>query len=202
MVDDLIGYRSTSIDETSYGMHSATANEVFAPMMSDSFDNRLQSTPQMLPSIPGLYTSAFTPRANELQPSSPRRPSTARQLSPLSLSTNDDRLLPAGTFDNVAGFGGNSSSVRRSSRLVSNPISQSVAQTLQENLGMQFTSSSRFPESSNLSIDMTQQRLNRLGITNNMEYENNVRLQSSIWDGSQQAAWPEYSHTPPGGQGG
>jgi hypothetical protein len=220
MVDDLLDCHSTSVNETSYGMHSATANEVFAPLGSGGYGHRLQSTPTMLPSLPGLFTTAFTPQANELQPTSPLRPGTARQVSPLSLSTKEKRLSAATALDEIASFGGNLSGSwgRRSARLLSNPVSQSVNQALQDNLTQQFMPSSVFTESSSLYPDATQQRFVGFGAAraaftptngNNStvypgasDFEQTIMLQSSIWNGSQQASFSGYVQTPPGGQGG
>ncbi|KAI1005254.1 hypothetical protein K3495_g2963 [Podosphaera aphanis] len=78
------GYRLQSTpSETSYGMHSSTANEIFASPLVNIPDYRLQSTPKMFPSLPSLFSSAFTPQPNELTPISPNQASTARRFSHL-----------------------------------------------------------------------------------------------------------------------
>lgn len=226
MVDSLLeppSSRNTTSNETSYGMHSATANEVFAPVGSNGFEPRFHSTPKMLPSLPGLYNSAFTPQPNELQPLSPNRPMTARQASPLPLTTHEQRLQAAIALDEVTGYGPAKSGSwgRKSSRPLSNPISQPVNQMLQESLTQQFMpiSSSAFSDSSSVYVNNTPQVQNRavggalhgglpLSNGNNStvylgasDFDRNTMLQSSIYDGSE-PAWRGYAQTPPGGQGG
>jgi hypothetical protein len=226
MVESLLeppSSRNTTSNETSYGMHSATANEVFAPMRSNGFEPRFQSTPKMLPSLPGFYNSAFTPQPNELQPLSPNRPMTARQLSPLPLATPEQRLQAAIALDEVTGYGPtkNGSLGRKASRPLSNPISQPVNQILQESLAQQFMPipSSAFSDSSSIYVNNTPQLQNRAvggplrgGLPpingNNStvypgasDFDKTTMLQSSIYDGSQ-PAWGGYAQTPPGEQGG
>ena len=228
MVDSLLepssSSRNTASIETSYGMHSATANEVFAPVGANGFDApRLHSTPKMLPSLTGLYNSAFTPQPNELP--SPNRPTTARQLSPLSLSTNEQRLAAAAALDEMTGYrSGKRSSWGRVSRPLSNPISQPVNQLLQESLAQQYMpmSSSAWSESSSIYANTPQQprrpdsvlRASAPAFPNTngndsthypggTDFDKNTTLQSSIWNGSQPAsAWGGYVQTPPGAQGG
>ncbi|KAK0100067.1 hypothetical protein ONS95_013118 [Cadophora gregata] len=103
MVDDLVDPSSQN-NETSYGMHSHTANEVFAPIASNGYDSQYRSTPKMLPSLPGLYNSAFTPQPHELKPTSPIRPGTGGQLSPLSLNSEEERREAAAALDKMTGF--------------------------------------------------------------------------------------------------
>jgi hypothetical protein len=228
MVDSLLepssSSRNTASIETSYGMHSATANEVFAPVGSNGFDApRLHSTPKMLPGLTGLYNSAFTPQPNELP--SPNRPTTARQLSPLSLSTNEQRLAAAAALDEMTGHGsGKRSSWGRVSRPLSNPISQPVNQLLQESLAQQYMpmSSSAWSESSSIYANTPQQPRHPSSVLRasapafphangndsthypgGTDFDKNTTLQSSIWNGSQPAsAWGGYVQTPPGAQGG
>jgi hypothetical protein len=228
MVDNLLepssSGRNTASIETSYGMHSTTANEVFAPINSNGFDApRLHSTPKMLPSLPGLYNSAFTPQPNELP--SPNRPTTARQLSPLSLSTNEQRLAAAAALDEMTGYGsGKRSSWGRASRPLSNPISQPINQLPQESLAQQYMPmSSSVWDSSSIYVNTTPQPQRRsghvlragapafLGANGNdsthypggTDFDKNTMLQSSIWNGSQPtSAWGGHVQTPPGGQGG
>jgi Est1 DNA/RNA binding domain len=229
MVDSLLeppsSSRNATSNETSYGMHSATANEIFAPLGSNGFESRFQSTPKMLPSLPGLYNSAFTPQPNELQPHSPIRPMTARQLSPLSLATPEQRLQAAVALDELTGYGPtkNGSWGRGTSRPLSNPVSQPVNQVLQQSLAQQFMpmSSSAFSDSSSIYANNTPQLQQRVAgghlhgglpvINGNnstvyagiSDFDKTTMLQSSIYDGSQPVLWGGYAHqTPPGGQGG
>lgn len=218
MVDDLLESRSTPMEETSYGMRSGTANEIFAGLGSNGYHH---CSPVMLPSLPGLYTSAFTPQADELQPTSPHRPTTARELSPLSLSTKEKRSSAADALDQMTGFSNGSSGSwgRRSSGRLSNHVSQSVNQSLQESLAQRYMSSAAFTDSSSLYADATQQRFNAFGSTRTAafgtfnahnstvypgasDFEKAAMLQSSLWNGSQPTSWGGNVQTPPGGQGG
>jgi hypothetical protein len=229
MVEDLVERPSnghSAINETSYGMHSLTANEIFAPIASNGFEAqpRLQSTPKMLPSLTGLYNSAFTPQAHELQATSPNRPGTARELSPLSLSTRENRLTAAQALDEITGFStsktGSGSWGRGSQRPSSGSFQQPVNQILQESLAQQYMPySSDFTQSSSL-YGNTPQPHNRLngdyskgnpfntGNGNSTHYagasdfDRTTMLQSSVWNGSQPGGWAQYVQTPPGGQGG
>jgi Est1 DNA/RNA binding domain len=225
MVDSLLeppSSRNTTSNETSYGMHSATANEVFAPMGSNGFEPRFQGTPKMLPSLPGLYNSAFTPQPNELQPLSPNRPMSARQLSPLSLTTPEQRLQAAMALDEVTGYRPTErgSWGKTASRPLSNPVSQPVNQILQESPVLQFMPmpSSAFSDSSSIYVNTPHFQNRTIGGplrgglppvngNNSMVYpgasdfDKATMLQSSIYDGSH-PAWGDYPQTPPGGQGG
>lgn len=227
MVDDLVEQRSNarpdSSDETSGGMHNATVNDVFPPTGSNGYEHRYQSTPKMLPSLPGLYSTAFAPKPNELQPTSPHRPSTARELSPLSLATHEDRAAAAARLDKTTGG-------YRPSRKSGSYSRQSVNQSLQEQLINQFGSSSNFSESSNIYANNTPRTHTRYpsgnnfgvigprssvsfsasnGMNNvnnttyyagNSEFDRTTRLRSSLWNGSQPATWGNMP-TPPPGQG-
>ncbi|KAH8683301.1 hypothetical protein BGZ60DRAFT_524629 [Tricladium varicosporioides] len=228
MVDNLVdpsSCRPSGSDETSYGMHSATANEVFAPISSNCFQSHHQSTPKMLPSLPGLWNSAFTPQPNELQPTSPNRPTTARQLSPLPFATPKKQMAAAAALDEMTGYGPSTRSSwdRQGSRPNSKPIAQSVNDILQAQLAQQFmplSMSSGFPDSSSIYANPTpaHQQINGRGFhealpgalpaaqANNStifpwasDFENHMMLQSSLWNGSQPRLG-SYSQTPPGGQ--
>jgi len=226
MVDSLLeppSSRNTSSNETSYGMHSATAHEVFAPIGSSGFEPRFNGTPKILPSLPGFYKSAFTPQPNELQPLSPNRPMTARQSSPLPLATPEQRLQAAIDLDEATGYRPTTSGSwgRKSSRPLSNNISQPINQILQESLAQQFMTmpSSAFSESSSIYANNTPQVQYRAGVgawrgglpptsgndstvyPGASDFDKTTMLQSSIYDGSQ-PAWNGYAQTPPGGQGG
>jgi hypothetical protein len=228
MVDSLVessNGRHSGSNETSYGMHSLTANDVFAPMGSNGVQAPQHSTPKMLPSLPGIWKSPFTPQPHELQSTSPDRPSTARQLSPFQLSTIENQLAAAALLDKMTDYGrsGTDSWGGRSSGPVSNQKSPPVQQMLHESLSQQFTpmtmGSSAFTNSSSI-YGNTPRVENRysgtgfgggpyaVGNGNNTtiyagasDFERTTMLQSSIWDGSQPAR-RDYNHTPPGGQGG
>jgi hypothetical protein len=88
MVDELVetsSGRQSTANETSYGMHTGTANDIFLGK-SNGFPGLRQSqqrSTQTMPAIhPGIWASTFTPLPNELPPISPERSNTARHLSP------------------------------------------------------------------------------------------------------------------------
>ncbi|TVY84902.1 Protein SMG7 [Lachnellula suecica] len=177
MVDDLLepsGSTQNGSNETSYGMHSRTANEVFAPLGSNGYQShQFQGTPKMLPSLPGLWlgNSAFTPLPNELQPTSPGHPSAGRQLSPTAYSSRQDRLDAAEHLEQVTGYRrssqerlDNTNGFRPSQdpwrgQRASNPPSQEVNDILQRSLAQQFNagpiSSSDFSDPSSLYANST-----------------------------------------------
>lgn len=66
----------TSSNESSYGMHSETVNEVFGQLGSHGTHTHIQTTPKHLPSLPG-FNGAFTPQPNEIPHFSPTHPSYA-----------------------------------------------------------------------------------------------------------------------------
>ncbi|RDL35046.1 uncharacterized protein BP5553_06977 [Venustampulla echinocandica] len=229
MVDNLVesyGSKLDGSDETSYGMHSLTANEVFAPVGSSGLRSPHQVTPKMLPSLPGIWNSAFTPQPNELQPTSPNRPGTRRQLSPFPLSTRQQQVAAAASLDQMTGYSGSSRNSwgENSPRPTSNPTSQAVNQLLQESLTQQFrplSMSSQFSDSSNIFGNTTpaHQRIKsgQRGVAptangNNStlypggtDFDTRFMLQSSLLgkynDNQTQPRWG-YRSSPPGGQGG
>ena len=223
MVDDLLepsSGRLMSSNETSYGMHSFTANEVFAPKMNSGFQSLPQTTPKVLPSLPGIWNSPFTPQPNELQLTSPDCPTTARQLSPFQLTTTQQRLEAAAKLDEMTGYG---TLGINSLRPMTNLTSQPVKQTLPGSLNQQFqpisTSSSGFSDSSSIYAN-TPRGESRYGgggalrtgpvsifsghnatvYAGQSDFDKTTMLQSSIWNG-RESRWT-YTQTPPGGQGG
>ncbi|KAF8865925.1 hypothetical protein BDZ45DRAFT_379194 [Acephala macrosclerotiorum] len=229
MVENLVERPSNghlASNETSYGMHSLTANEIFAPIASNGVEAqpRLQSTPKMLPSLTGLYNSAFTPQAHELQATSPNRPGTARELSPFSLSTREDRLAAAAALDEMTGYStsktGSGSWGRNSQRPKAGSLQRPVSEILQESLAQQYLPySSAFTDSSSLygntphtrnrpSGDYSKGNIFNTANGNSTTYagasdfDRTTMLQSSLWNGNQPGGWSQHVQTPPGGQGG
>jgi hypothetical protein len=227
MVDSLVetsSGRSALGKESSYDMHSRTGNEIFAPLGQNSTQPLQQSTPKMLPSLPGIWSSPFTPQPNELQPTSPDRLTTARQQSPLQFATSQQQLAAAAALDEMTGYGKSKyNSWGRSSRPSSNSASQPVNQILQESLSQQFMplsmQSTSFSESSSLYANTPHAEnrysdgASRTGLfsgskgnntthyAGESDFDRTTMLQSSIWNGSQ-PGWGAYVQTPPGGQGG
>ncbi|CAL3966010.1 hypothetical protein PZA11_002805 [Diplocarpon coronariae] len=135
MVDDLVepstNCKHNSHDETSYGMHSRTANDIFAPVGSNGYGSQNRSTPKMLPSLPGFQNSAFAPQKSELKPTSPHR----GQFSPIPLSTRKQQLDAAANLEKMTGYSRSGSSWGQQNSLVSSGSSyKSFAKQLQEGL--------------------------------------------------------------------
>jgi hypothetical protein len=223
MVDDLLEPPSEQYagsNETSYGMHSRTANEIFAPIANYTHQHLRQTTPKMLPS---LWNSPFTPQPNELQPSSPDRPITARQLSPLQLSTPQQQLEAAAALDAMTGYTAYNTNSwgRKSFTPKTTQMSAPVNQLLKKNFDQPHQpASSNFTDSSSIYVNGTPRREPLLGggtlrngpvVTANgnnstiypgaSDFDKETMLQSSLWNGSQ-AGPGRYTQTPPGGQGG
>lgn len=105
LLDSSAEYQDSSFNETSYGMHTGTANDVFAQGtggFQGSYPNPMQATPTSA-IHPGIWSSPFTPQPNELPPISPERSATARQLSPLSLNYNLEQRRATGAAANRSG---------------------------------------------------------------------------------------------------
>ncbi|CZT10474.1 uncharacterized protein RAG0_14936 [Rhynchosporium agropyri] len=136
MVDNLLDTTSNGQhNETSYGMHTGTANEVFAPVASNGYDSQFRSTPKILPSLPGLYNSAFTPKPNELRSTSPNRPGTAGQKSPLSFVSAEKRWEAALALDQMTGGPKSGSTCwSRETSKTNSSSHRSFAQQIQEGL--------------------------------------------------------------------
>ena len=218
MVDDLLEPPSGQFagsNETSYGMHSRTANEIFAPMANYTNQHLRQTTPKMLPS---LWNSPFTPQPNELQASSPDRPTTTRQLSPLQLSTPQQQIEAATVLNTRTGYTAynRNSWGRKPFTPGATQMSAPVNQLLHKSLGQQHQPmSSNFTDSSSIYANGTPRQQpglrDRLVSTANgnnstfypggSDFDMETMLQSSLWSGSQ-AGRGSYTQTPPGGQGG
>jgi hypothetical protein len=231
MVDSLLepsDGRYSESDETSYGMHSQTANEIFASVGQNGYQLPHRSTQNMLPSLPGIWSSPFTPQPNELPAKSHEHPTSTRQLSPFQLATTRQQFAAAVALDEMTGYSRpknnswSTESSRRSSNMRTNTVNQNtVNRVLQESLAQQFMpkSSSMFSESSSIYANTPHDRnISNGGTLSNVMYAasngNNTTayagasdfdratmLQSSIWNNSQ-PSWGGYAQTPPRGQGG
>lgn len=222
MVDDLLepsSGRHSASNETSYGMHSLTANAIFAPMCSN--ESPQHNTPKMLPSLPGIWQSPFTPQPHELLPTTPDRPSTARQLSPSDFAATEQKSAAGTSLNGIKGHGRiGTGSWGRNSQPTVNPRPLPVSQMLHESLSQQYKpmtiGSSAFTDSSSIYANTPRAESHSGGSWNGYninnghnttvyagasDFERTALLQSSIWDGSQPACG-SYVQTPPGGQGG
>jgi hypothetical protein len=224
MVDDLVtpGVSQRprpppNSNETSYGMHSLTAAEVFAPQDVDARPvSRHQGSPTPFPSLPGIYNSPFSPQPGELQTHSPGQSGPATRLSSLQIGSSQQQYAAATAMDQSIGF----TSGQRTSwgdhnpspRLTSSTPQQSVSRMLQASLAQQYTPTpSVFSHPSSL-YGGTQWGINgsrphgdfshnaSTSYAGASEFEIAAMLQSSILNGSQQG-WPGSVQTPPNGQG-
>jgi len=207
-------------NETSYGMHSLTAAEVFAPInLGVRPSSRQNASPTLFPRLPGIYNSPFSPQPGELIATSPDRPGTAQRLSSLPLSS-DEQQRPA---TNAIGQSTSYSHSQRLSWGNNTPPSNtlptytpqhSVGQQLHQSLSNQYNlpSSAAFSHPSSLYSGTPMGRfgagrahgdLSHNASTNYpgaSDFDLNAMLQSSIWNGSQQG-WAGPVQTPPNGQG-
>lgn len=229
MVDDLLDTssgRQYTIDETSYGMHSGTANDIF--FANTSRFQGLRNSPQRSAPLmtsgsgvhPGIWSSAFTPQPNELPPISPERPSTARQLSPLTYESAEDReqaRLGAATLEAFQKYKEGKSAWDRK-------MQPFVPPTVLPEPELRYTPiclpSSNFsddssiygnPPASDVRMRTGLGRGHFGGINGHdstfypgaTDFDKYAMLQSSLYDGSQPAMLRnQYVQTPPGGQGG
>ena len=187
--------------ETSYGMHSQTANEVFAPLGSNGYQE-IDSTPKILPSFSGLWTTPFTPHPNELQRTSPERVSSTRSAFAARPQGFSPKPLEEGNI--TLGHHKNSSWGQMQ------PIGQ--GSTSPQYMSM---NSSAFSDPSSIYENTTPTRFpawrsGPFGAVNGnnstiypgaSDFDRNAMLNSSIWNDSQFSRGA-YSNTPPGGQGG
>jgi Est1 DNA/RNA binding domain len=228
MVDELVsptaGQRNKNpqgSNETSYGMHSLTAAEIFAPMdLNARPASRQKASPTLFPRLPGIYNSPFSPQPGELPATSPDRPGTAVRLSSLQLSSSQQQMAAATVLDQPTGYShgqrlswGNK--IPPSNSLPTSTPRQSVSQQLQQSLAQQYNNP---PSSTVFSHPSSLYSGTPLGCTNrghpygdfshnastnyggSSGFDSAALLQSSIWNGSQQG-WAGPAQTPPNGQG-
>jgi hypothetical protein len=221
MVDDLLetpsNYQNSPIDETSYGMHTRTANELFSG--SNGYDyyahSTVHNTPKLLPSLPDtptMWGTVWKPMPNELQISSPVRPYTARQTSPFSpmnYSTNENRAAAARALDAVT--------ERRRSRPSPDQRVASAVKNSHKQAAQLLPQSSNFTDSSSIYGNTSYQHQNSRYVSGAIgqgmnstiyagasDFDRTTMLQSSLWNGSQPTTATHghgYTQTPPGGQG-
>ena len=224
MVDDLLEpsteYRPTSNEttsnETSYGMHSLTANDIFAPMCSIVAPQH--NSPKMLPSLPGIWQNPFTPQPNELSPASPNRPLTAHDRSPGQLSNAEQQFASSSALHELITGDGNVAPgswgrkiLQAASISKTQPVSQLLHETLSQQYGSMAMASSAFTDSSSIYANNTPRAAwNNHAFANGnnttvyagaSDFDRTTMLQSSVWDGSQPLRGG-YVQTPPSGQGG
>lgn len=203
-------------NETSYGMHTRTANEIFGPINRNGYQPARINTQGVIASLPGITNSPFTPQPNELAHHSPKYESAymGRNISPMHLANSNPQggmvsyqSTPWGTI---------------ASRQPNSSNSQGVSDALQESLAQKFKpmsiSSSGFSSSSSIyagtqkcdpsTRGAASDRAPFVATTDNTtsytgasSFDRNAMLQSSIWDNNL-STWGEIGKTPPGGQRG
>jgi hypothetical protein len=227
MVDNLVepssNGRISENNETSYGMHTNTANEVFLAAGSNGYHAPHINTQNILPRLPGFSSSPFTPQPNELAYHSPKRPTTAHNLSPVQLANSGQHVATAPAFGEMTSYGSPQGNVwaRGSTRSSTNPTTQTDSHILQEfpaqqSMPMQMPiPSSGFSDSTSIYANTPQGERGAWSKTwsatingNNTstyagasDFEGNTLLRSSIWNDGQ-PGWNSNLQTPPGGQGG
>jgi hypothetical protein len=199
MVDNLVepSYaRFHESNETSYGMHSSTANDIFATSFGiNGLPTLPQNTPMLLPSMPGMGNSPFRPQPNELQPASPELPKSARQAPVFhSMATPRQQIDGALTVDEIAGYGYATKSWGRN-----NP-GLAMDQTMSP-YNSNFSDSSSIYNDSNIGNAYRGFRRgpafgNKQAPSRSRDFEKASMLQSSLYNS--QAG---YTQTPPGNQG-
>jgi hypothetical protein len=207
-------------NETSYGMHTRTANEIFAPISRNGYQPTRINTQGILPSLPGIWNSPFTPQPNELAHHSPQHENAymGRNISPTQLA-NAGQKAGMTSYRNTQ----SSSWGTAGSRQPSNSSTQAVNNLLQESLSQQFmpmSISSAFSSSSSIYANTPHGeqipsgggggKSSLAAATDNntttyagaSDFDRNTMLQSSIWDNNSQPSWDGNVQTPPRGQGG
>lgn len=217
MVDHLLeppSAQDLESNETSYGMHSRTANEIFGPIANYTHQDVRQTTPKTLPS---LYNTPFAPQPDELQEKGPQRLTTARQPSPFQLSTPQGQLKAAASLAAMTGYSTYKDLSRgRNAGYLSAPVNQLFSRSLGQHYHPSNPMSSNFTDDSSIYANGTPRHAPRVGggtlpngpvSTANgnstvypgaTDFDKATMLQSSLWPTSQNG----YTSTPPGGQGG
>jgi hypothetical protein len=86
--------KPTSSNETSYGMHSNTANEVFRTPSGTQQHTRVRSIPKAFPSlpIPGFGSNPWTPKPDELNYSPSGRNTNTAPFSAFGTATSSQQV--------------------------------------------------------------------------------------------------------------
>jgi hypothetical protein len=171
-----------------------------------------QPTPPRISGFPGFAPSPFSPRPGELQGSGHERP-------PVTRGTGKENYAPMTSFQHSSNNSTPHSNWERTPSTANTSFprggpSFNAAQQLQQPLEAQYQPSG-FSNSSSIYQNTP---VNHLGVNGNQtpynlprklgpgyaprsEYEKQVMLQSSAWNGSQPAAYARNDPTPPSGQG-
>lgn len=213
MVDSLVEpspERHRASNETSYGMHTLTANEIFVPLSHDSYPVPTINPPWV---PPGLSDRIWTPpQPNELQHNNAKRPDVAHNRTPIPLATREQQVDAAAALDSLTGYADSQgrSSARRNSRFSTNTGIQAFSQ--------RYMSVPSGFSSSNASLDSSKSprggwalggRAAGPGLSSiangndsttyegGSAYDTEMMLKSSLWYDK-----TAHTHSPPSGQGG
>jgi hypothetical protein len=215
MVDSLLEpspERRPASNETSYGMHTHTANEIFASLSSTSYQLPTINSRAVLPSLsPGIWGPPLPLQPNELAHNNAMCPSTARNLSPVQLATREQQATAAAALDDKTGHGNaqGRSWAGSNPRPLTNPGAQSSSQQFMSMPSSEFSSSSSIyanssPYGGRVSSGRAAARApfvvtngNNTTESGAFDFNTNAMLQSSLWRSE-----PAYGYTPPAGQGG
>jgi len=227
MVDDLLtpskshanGTMSGS-NETSYGMHTATALDVFGSLQ-DVHQEPYQQMQPRISGFPGFSPSPFSPRPGELQTADVAQLTANRRLAALKLDNGPPYFSSPASLQQNSMPSPSSRGVRDNSASPNTSMQHArprfnIAEQLQQSLAAEYRSSDFSNPSSLYQNTPTfgqegQRVLNDRGSYNMphnfdkkygrlSEYDRQILLQSSAWNGSQ-PAYAQHGPTPPGGQG-
>jgi hypothetical protein len=207
-------------------MHSSTANEIFAPIGSERLPKVMgnQFTPKKpFPSLPGIWSTPFTPQPNELQRLSPDGFISPGAFSSMNYATNQQQMAAASALDQMTGprrgpakdFHTNGSQRSPTSMERSPSVNQLLQMSLAQQYGISPASSFNFTTNSSIEANnsppkayyaRTVGRPSHSSFNDSTMYEGAsdfdrfTMMQSSLYNGSQ-ASMGRSNHTPPAGQG-
>lgn len=192
-------------NDTSYGMSSTMAQEVFGPVGSNA---PRQYTPKHFPRIPGI-DGTFAPLPNELSPSTAARQHN-RPFSPYS--TPEGRLAAAKELDRITGYTQRSSWNQQASQM---PIGQpsfgsnymeyevnSATNSHSNGFGLRTPglADAQPPAFDPSSFGITPLRNESTIYPGATNFDAEMMLRSSPWANGRPGFGTSYSQTPPGGQ--
>ncbi|KAG9247102.1 hypothetical protein BJ878DRAFT_539624 [Calycina marina] len=204
LVDKPASHRTS--DDTSYGMHSRTANEIFGRMGSAGNRSYTHQGSSNIPRLGGIWPSPFTPQPNELKVTSPEM---------YSFSTEEGKAAAADALDAMtnrpsSNHRGHWAPNVRAATLTSpghSPRSfPSQSSNFSTNSSIYGNPTPKFfPLNNSFAVRTTEFAPNNdhnttvyAGAT---PFDRSTMLNNSTWNDSQPARC-SYSQTPPGGQDG
>jgi hypothetical protein len=228
LVDDLVEppkNKPSGSDETSYGMHSFTANEIFPHISSNrNHHTRVQSIPKILPSLPGYGSKTWAPQPDELNYSpGGRNTGFTATLSPFGVGPSHPRVEGAVHVGQATGYGSMAQRPWEENQPPLSPKSPTNNQHSHEQIArsaISLTMDSDFMDNSSVYANTPafgNRRVTSAGLRtaavlangNNStfypgasEFDTEMMLRSSIVPIGSQRRKVDDSQTPPSGQGG